>query len=140
MNKTSLIFAVVALLSIATSFSQNVLTITVDGVSSNTGNVGYAIYNTEESFLDLENVFKAEMHKAVQGKSSIEIKGLPNGAYAIAIFHDKNGNKVLDTNFLGIPKEPVAFSFGKLKTFGPPSFDECSFTFTEDTEIQITIN
>ena len=31
--------------------------------------------------------------------------GLPEGEYAISLFHDENENKELDTNFIGIPKE-----------------------------------
>ena len=36
-------------------------------------------------------------------------KGLKDGVYAIAIIHDENTNGKLDTNFIGIPAEGVAF-------------------------------
>ena len=37
---------------------------------------------------------------------NFEINGmLPHGEYAISLFVDSNGNKKIDKNFLGIPKE-----------------------------------
>jgi len=51
-----------------------------------------------------------------------DFRSSPKANYAMAIFHDENENDKLDTNWLGIPKEPIsAFSNAKLKTFfGPP--------------------
>ena len=64
---------------------------------------------------------------------------MPDGDYAIAIFHDANGNKNLDTNILGIPKEQIAFSKGKMKMFGPPKFEECVFTLNSNMEMKISL-
>ena len=48
---------------------------------------------------------------------------LPAGHYAIAVFHDKNGNQELDQNLVGMPSEPYGFSNNARGSFGPPSFE-----------------
>jgi len=57
---------------------------------------------------------------------SVRFEGVPPGEYALAVFHDENGNKKLDT-FLGIPREGFAFSRNPVIRFGPPRFDQARF-------------
>lgn len=120
-------------------FAQHNLSLKVDGVASDAGDICYAIYTNESSFLKFDQVFKSGFQKAVKGETDIQINELPHGNYAIAIFHDENGNKHLDTNMLGIPKEEIAFSNGKMKMFGPPKFEECVFTLNSNREMTITM-
>ncbi|MFS4446449.1 DUF2141 domain-containing protein [Maribacter sp. 2307UL18-2] len=117
--------------------AQHTLTVTADGISSSEGFIAVGVYNTEDTFLKEGKIFAGSFEPTKMGKTKITIADLPEGTYAVSIFHDKNGNKALDTNFIGIPKEPVAFYKGKMKTFGPPDFEECAFVFDSDTEINI---
>lgn len=55
---------------------------------------------------------------------------VPQGAWALALFHDENGNGKLDT-VLGVPKEGFAFSRNPPLTFGPPKFERTSLTVGE---------
>lgn len=119
--------------------AQYDLNLNVEGVTSEKGTICYAIYNDASSFLKLDHVFKSGSEKAIAGKTTIKIKNLPEGDYAIAIFHDENGNEKLDTNMLGIPKEQIAFSKGKLKMFGPPKFKECVFTLNSNMDMTIPL-
>ncbi|HMA49993.1 MAG TPA: DUF2141 domain-containing protein [Magnetospirillaceae bacterium] len=52
------------------------------------------------------------------------------GTYAVKMFHDLNGNGVLDKTF-GIPDEPYAFSNNAKAGFGPPKFADAAFAVTE---------
>ncbi|MCP4697074.1 MAG: DUF2141 domain-containing protein [Gammaproteobacteria bacterium] len=54
---------------------------------------------------------------------------LPPGRYALAVFQDKNGNKKLDTNFFGVPKE--LYGFSHIDKAGEPEFEEAAFELTE---------
>jgi len=66
--------------------------------------------------------------------------GLQPGRYAVAIIHDENSNKRLDTNFMGIPKEGYGVSNNIVNMFGPPGFDESSFSLKDGvftTEIKV---
>jgi uncharacterized protein (DUF2141 family) len=56
----------------------------------------------------------------------VSLDGIAPGGYALAIFHDENGNKKLDT-FLGIPREGYGFSRNPPVHFGPPRFDQARF-------------
>jgi uncharacterized protein (DUF2141 family) len=115
------------------------LEVEVLDVSSSDGDILVALYKEEETFLKFEHVYRTEGTPASEGITRVIIRDLPYGEYALAIFHDENGNEKLDTNFLGIPKEPLGFSNAKLKTFGPPGFKECLLSFSGDAVIQITL-
>jgi uncharacterized protein (DUF2141 family) len=115
------------------------LTVNVENVESTDGKISVAVYDDAEGFLKFDKVYKTEAVPAQKGSTEVIIKDLPKGTYALAIFHDRNDNEELDTNMLGIPKEPLGFSKGKMKTFGPPSFGECSFDLTYDQTISVPI-
>ncbi|MBL7981411.1 MAG: DUF2141 domain-containing protein [Flavobacteriales bacterium] len=57
----------------------------------------------------------------------IVLNDVAPGTYAIKAFHDIDRNGKLDTNFMGIPKEPYGFSNDAMGTFGPPSFEQAAF-------------
>lgn len=120
--------------------SQNTLTVSVEGVASSKGYIVVGVYSDEDSFLKDDRAFTGVFAQAEKGTTRIELSDLPNDKYAVCVFHDENGNKEMDTNFIGIPKEPLGFSIGRLKTFGPPDFEECSFDMTSDFEISIPLD
>lgn len=136
-NKILLFFLFLVVPFLATS--QNTLTIIVENVGSSDGYIAVGVYTNQDTFLEEGKAYTGVFAQAEEGITRIELTDLPNKEYAICIFHDENGNKEMDTNFIGIPKEPLGFSIGKLKTFGPPSFEECAFKMTADFEIRIPI-
>nr|WP_310103519.1 DUF2141 domain-containing protein [Sphingomonas sp. BE138] len=69
------------------------------------------------------------------GQHSIRFGGLPRGDYAVAVIHDENDNKKLDT-FAGIPKEGFGFSRNPAIRFGPPRFNAARFRLDSDAEEQ----
>uniref|UniRef100_UPI0035645B51 DUF2141 domain-containing protein n=1 Tax=Muriicola sp. TaxID=2020856 RepID=UPI0035645B51 len=76
--------------------AQNELIVEVQGVQSSAGNINVAVYNKADGFLKFEGVYKSDSTKAVAGKTKIRIENLPSGEYALAVFHDENGNNILD--------------------------------------------
>lgn len=52
---------------------------------------------------------------------------IPDGSYAIALFIDLNGNKKIDKNFLGIPKEQYGFSNNAMGELSAPTFAQAQF-------------
>ena len=65
---------------------------------------------------------------------------LPPGNYAVSVYEDRNSNRKLDHNFLGIPREPVGASNNPKERIGPPRFDDCSFHLgTTPKNITITL-
>lgn len=120
-------------------FAQNTLSVQVNNVPSGHGSVKVAVYDSDDSFLSFDQVLRSDSVNADTGSVVLHISDLPAGEYALAIFHDENDNGKLDTNWLGIPREKVAFSKAKMKTFGPPKFKECSFKMSSDHEIHIDL-
>lgn len=121
------------------AFSQHQLSVNVTGVKTSEGKISVAVYNTSEGFLKFDKVYMSNSVTAEKGTTQLIITDLTEGEYALAVFHDKNGNNELDTNFIGIPKEPIGFSKAKMKMFGPPSFEECTFHVIENIEIHIAL-
>ena len=119
--------------------AQKKLTVQVAGVASDSGQILVAVYDKADGFLKKGHAIKGFRAKAVAGVTEVEIHDLPEGQYALAIYHDENGNDELDTNWLGIPKEPIGFSNAKMRTFGPPGFKDCAFSLDSDTRIQIEL-
>ena len=119
------------------ALSQHQLEVNVHGLKKHQGHVRVALYDQEESFLHFEQVYRAESTSAETEVPQVIFKDLPEGIYAIALFHDVNDNAQLDKNWLGIPKEKVAFSKAKMRAFGPPPFEDCSFEVKENTALDI---
>ena len=120
-------------------WAQNTLSVNVSGVKTSDGKISVAVYDTSEGFLKFDKVYMGTSTLAQKGTTNVIIGDLPDGEYALAVFHDKNANDELDTNWLGIPKEAIGFSKGKMKTFGPPRFEECAMKVETDAEITIKI-
>lgn len=69
---------------------------------------------------------KGEVAKSDTDTVSVVFKNVKQGTYAVSIFQDLNGNKMIDKNFIGNPKEPYGFS-GAWKS-GRASFKKAAFT------------
>ena len=74
-------------------------------------------------FPDQKGAVAAQWRNARSGAQEFVFTGLPPGRYAIAIYHDENGNGVMDKNFIGIPSEGFGFSRNARGFAGPPSFN-----------------
>ena len=64
---------------------------------------------------------------------------LKSGKYAVSVMNDKNGNKVLDKNLLGIPKEEWGVSNNVRPTLRAPSFEEAAFEIDEKKDLTLSI-
>jgi uncharacterized protein (DUF2141 family) len=56
------------------------------------------------------------------------------------LFHDENGDGRLDTNVLGIPREGVGVSNNKIRSFGPPKWDDAKFALKGDLVLDIALH
>ena len=106
------------------------LTIDISNINKGEGNVMLAVHNRNNFLKDrvLEKKISASESNL---KVTIE---LPQGDYAVAVYQDKNQNQRLDTNFLGIPQEPYAFSNNARPKFRAPNFDEAKIGLWEQTK------
>ena len=71
---------------------------------------------------------------------NFEINGMiPHGEYAISLFVDSNGNKRIDKNFLGIPKEQYGFSNNVMGRMSAPTFEQAKFLVAGPTSQNIKL-
>lgn len=63
---------------------------------------------------------------AQAGETLVSVKDVPPGTWAVVAYQDENSNGKLDTNLLGIPKEPYGFSRDARSKFGPPGFEDAA--------------
>lgn len=107
--------------------------INLSGVDTqNQGKVVVGIY-------DEKNFLKKMVHQSLHDPVSKEIKTqvtLPEGTYCFSVYQDTNENQKLDRNFIGIPKEPIAFS-NNYKPFGPPKFKGCAVVVSKDLTVAL---
>jgi uncharacterized protein (DUF2141 family) len=115
------------------------LIVDVHGAKSQTGNVIASVFSSPENYLKQPI---SEQSKPINEKGSAQFifRGLKEGEYAISVIYDEDDNGKLNTGFLGIPTEKIGFSNNAKSTFGPPSFAETSFIYTDSTTIAINLD
>ncbi len=112
--------------------------IEISGLAEASGNLYISVYDSSDTWLGEETVLTTmvSIEEARDGELVRARLSLAPGDYAISIFHDSNGNGDLDTNFIGIPKEPVALSNNARPKFGPPKYKDAVFTLAADGVVQ----
>jgi uncharacterized protein (DUF2141 family) len=115
-----------------------ILMIEITGLKQATGNVYIAVYDSESTWLGDEVVMhkKVVIADAMDGELVRTELQLPMDEYAVSVFHDKDGNGELNTNLIGIPKEPIAVTNNAVGKFGPPKYEDAKFTLGAEPAIQ----
>jgi uncharacterized protein (DUF2141 family) len=127
----SLAAAVVSATSVADSPATGVLTVHLLQLRSNDGQVGCALYRSADGFpTDPAKAAQMRWCPIKDKTSTCSFDPIPAGTYAVACFHDENGNGRMDKNFLGIPKEGMVVSNHAKGSMGPPPFDKAKFSFS----------
>ena len=140
-NTKKVLLTAMMLIAIMMCFAQgngNSVTVTVSGISELKGEIAIGVYNNEESYTKGDH-FTGEFVKADKETVTYTFENIPEGVYAIKIYHDKNSNKKMDRNFMKIPTEGYAFSNNVFGTFGPPKFEKVKFEVKEDINLEIKI-
>lgn len=113
------------------------LNVDVKGLNSDKGEVFLALYNTAETWM--KKPFKVERKAAAKGSTVVTFANLPEGDYALSVYHDEDGDRKMARNAVGMPLEPWGFSKDAMGMFGPPAFDDAKVTLPA-TGATIVIN
>ena len=82
-----------------------------------------------ESFPSEDKVFAASYARVDDSSVKCRFNGIPRGRYAVAAFHDEDGDRKLKT-VLGMPREGYGFSNdARPSRLGPPKFSQAAFNF-----------
>ena len=93
------------------------------------GNVYIALFRPGKDFPEGAPIEGKKLYagsKSVQATFAVE-----PGDYAIAVYHDENGNGKMDKRVFGIPKEPYGFSNNFKPLMSAPKFNDCKFNVSD---------
>jgi uncharacterized protein (DUF2141 family) len=116
------------------------LTVVVNGIQHQKGEICLRIYSSEKGF-PLSSTSEVQSGCTQITGSTVKkvFSGLKPGTYAVAVVDDQNGDKKLNRDFFGIPKE--GFGISKNPTVsvqtGMPKFRNASFSMNKNTTINI---
>lgn len=114
--------------------------VTVSGVTAK-GILAVELYRpSDRHFLKKASRVKRIRVPAADGDQTVCFDVPKPGAYAVATYHDKDGDRDLDQKWNGMPKEPFGLSTNAKLKFGFPSFYDADFEVpAEGTAITIVL-
>ena len=106
------------------------ISVEVSGFRNDKGQLGCSLFNGPDGFpREGSKVFRHIWAPIHGGRAQCVFPGVPAGDYAVTIFHDENGNKKFDSNFVGYPLEGYGFSNNVKPVLSAPGFEETKFHY-----------
>jgi uncharacterized protein (DUF2141 family) len=115
------------------------LVVRVTGIAAAAGEVGCALFTAPEGFPSDDAVARRVRLPADPAGVTCRFPDVPAGRYAVAVSHDANGNRKLDTNLIGLPTEAWGVSNNARPTMRAPRFDEARFDVADGRETVIDV-
>lgn len=115
---------------VTTEITGTTITVNVP-VPKDEGTVFFSL-QTEDNFLKggIANI-EAEI---VDGKATATFENVKPGEYGVTLYWDKNGNKKMDFEPTGMPKEMYGVSNNGM-SFGPPQWNEAKFIVDAEPQV-----
>lgn len=126
--------SIFSLLGLHAQETNKNITVNVSNISSNEGNVSIALYDSESNFL--KKPLQGQRVNIENNTCTVTFKNVPEGTYAISLYHDENGNGKMDTNFMHIPKEDYGCSNNARGFMGPPKWEDAKFELKQENITQ----
>lgn len=104
------------------------LTLKVTGLRSTAGHLHVAVYDDPARFPQPGGQHLGLSLPLDATTLTVTVPDLPPGTYAIAAYHDENGNGRFDRGLLGVPLEGFGFSADAPVLTGPPRFRTAAVT------------
>ena len=140
--------ALAALLAASPGFAQSDCTgpaspvrlyVNVEGVRSSNGLIAVTLYADDSSrFLARRGSLYVGRVPARAGTTRLCIHLPSTGVYALAVYHDADGNRTINRSSLGLPREAVGFSNNPRLLFSIPSFRSVRLSVPR-TNMQTTV-
>lgn len=104
----------------------------VSGITEPLGQIGCALFADPAGF-PMDNSGARQLWLPAETKgTTCRFEQVPEGTYVVSIGHDVNGNRKVDTNFVGIPIEQWGVSKNVRPTLRAPRFEEAAFKVAAD--------
>lgn len=109
--------------------NRGTVVIEITGLRNTAGQVGVLLFSREKGFPMDHMLAETKLFSAIhENACRVTLENIPFGTYAVSVFHDENADGKLKKNIFGIPKEGIGASRNPVFRFGPPRFEEVSFT------------
>ena len=116
--------------------AQTNITVTVPNVNGTEGEVVFALYDSNENFMQRKPLVSKKSTIA-DAASQIVFENVKPGVYAVVCLHDKNLNNKMDFGTNGMPIEDYGSSNNVIR-MGPPNFEDAKFS-VENKSLDLTI-
>jgi uncharacterized protein (DUF2141 family) len=120
---------------------QTTILVTVEKVRNSKGLITAVLYGDDpKTFLKQGARLDRIRVEAQEGETVLCLRAPGTGRYSVALYHDENGNKKFDQDFLGVPTEGYGFSRNPGFRFGKPDLDETLFSVDgEPVDLRISL-
>ena len=112
------------------------VSVSITNIKTADGTIIMSIHDSDKSFS--KKIPLKTLKLSPEVPSVLCTLNLAPGEYAFCVYHDINSNGQLDTNLVGIPKEPFGFSNYNGKSV-PGNFKKHKLVISEDCDVIIPI-
>ena len=102
------------------------ITLTVTDIRTPQGKLSIGLFSSEEGY-NSGNRIGGILADVSSNTVQVEFKNLPEGHYAIRLYHDVDSSSAMNTNIFGLPAEPYAFSNNAKGQMGPAKWNAVNF-------------
>ncbi len=88
---------------------------------------------------EAQKVLQRTRLPVITTEMKVSFEKLPKGKYAVSLFQDENGNKKIDSNFIGIPTEGWGYSNDARGNMSAPTFSDQLFEISGNKIITINV-
>ncbi|WP_128000823.1 DUF2141 domain-containing protein [Piscinibacter defluvii] len=111
----------------------------VSGLAGSAGEIGCALFPAGTAFPMDAGGARQVWVKADAAGVACRFADVAPGTWAVSVSHDLNGNRKVDTNFLGMPTEAWGVSNNVRPTLRAPRFDEAAFKVADGQPVELEV-
>lgn len=119
-------------------WSQGRITATVTNFEGNKGVCRACLFASEEAF-EKSKALQCVEATVANRRAQVTFSSVPQGTYALFVFHDRNRNNRMDKNLLGIPSEGYGASRNRLPFAAAPRFADNKFSVQDNTTVSLSV-
>ena len=115
------------------------LTVQVSNIKEKKGTIILSVFNNINDFLKEGKEYCKQVIQVKDSFLQYTFMKVPKGHYAVALFHDVNGDGKCNKNILGLPKEGFGFSGNYVPILRPPNFKEVEVEVNQNQKLWIKL-
>jgi len=138
-EQKNILFIFLLLFFFGNTYGQTTnIQLSIQNIRGTDGQLVIGLFDSAEDFKAKANPYQAAKVKIADSTVLFTFSSIPNGNYAIAVFHDENSDGRVNTGSMKIPLEGVGIS-GKMHKMRAPKFEDAVFRLENDTSMIILL-